>query len=125
MNKTVKATLNVIDKVLSGKDQTAAVELWAVLSALRGPDFDRGYGAKKATTSVIRATAFPKADKKYHTAGLEIPASFRRDDFGAVEDRVNNKNIFSKSIHFKQHAEAAFEALGLSWDTLNVPKEKK
>lgn len=52
MRAEVKALLDPIVKALNEEDRIAS-ELWAILSALRGPDTN-DYALKEATTAVLR-----------------------------------------------------------------------
>ena len=115
---------------LNNAPEYESKNLWAVLTALRGPDND-GQEQKWATTSVIR-----------HAAGLS--------PFGAISGRaiINSDTSeyaklraekYSKEFrdwkwdHFYSHAVKAFDALGLLWEQENpnrisiavIQKEKK
>lgn len=108
MRKTVRAELNRIEKFLLKKN-FASRDLWAVLTALRGPDVDkRQYGkTKEKTTAVIRTKAFPKLAVRANN----LPATFARK-------KTKLFNVDSGayvSTHFQNHidsAERAFKAKG-------------
>jgi hypothetical protein len=98
-------------------------KLWAVLTALRGPDSDDSY-EKYATTSVIR-----------HAIGLRKSVAGAIVNADSAENAAIRMNIFPlelshfgglrlrKWTHFSHHVKLAFEALGLVWDKDNS-KEK-
>lgn len=94
-------------------DATAARQLWDVLSALRGPDYEIG-SDKNATTAVIRAAAFPKTFSGGERA-IIIPAHMAYDEVGNAQTRLQ----MTESHHFKSHAKKAFKVLGLDWYDLN------
>lgn len=97
---TLKRALAYIDAILARGDKTA-VNLWAVLSALRGPSIGDG-GEKDNTTAFIRTAAFPRAAKSKRFA---VP-SFDR---AGTHIRVSRETNW----HFRNHIEEAAEALGL------------
>lgn len=88
-----------------------ADDLWAVLSALRGPD-NGDWKLKVATTAVIR-----------HKLGLEKS----NGQFVVMEDTElavdYRKNLGDDNSHFVSHAQRAFKALGLKWDALNTKEQ--
>jgi len=57
--RTAKEMLDVLDEFFVTAGEEQARNLWAVLSALRGPD-DDSYVLKNCTTEVVRAVAFPR-----------------------------------------------------------------
>jgi hypothetical protein len=59
MLKKVREALDAIEDVLLVED-TAAQDLWAILSALRGPDDKQFRETKRQTTVPIRRNAFPR-----------------------------------------------------------------
>jgi len=92
-------------------------KLWGILTALRGPD-DDGLQAKWATTAVIRhaigLNGYINEDEGYHfTENADEPA------FVGVRKRIYNGAGSAHSIHFIDHAMAAFDALGLEWNKVN------
>lgn len=67
MTKSVRAELNRIERFLL-KGGTDAIDLWNIMSALRGPDdinggIDDSY-IKENTTAPIRTKAFPNLSKR-------------------------------------------------------------
>jgi hypothetical protein len=98
--------LKYIDDVLS-RGGEAAVQLWDVLSALRGPD-DR-LCDKSYTTEVIRTAAFPQ------TALLGGVAN--RAAFASSRTRFDQRGADSNG-HFASHVRKAAETLGLIPQTL-------
>lgn len=113
MDLELREILYQIDMYLSTGDVSKSAALWAVLSALRGPD-DEAELTKLATTAVIRAKAFPLTAKLSHATGGRVRASMIPDRDTSVFMRQHMK--FS---HFVGHARDAFRALGLSWRSLN------
>lgn len=97
--------------------------LWAVLSALRGPDFASTSvlnvdEVKLATTAVIRWKAFGAAMRR-------TGAVHSTDNQDAVEVRKKMTKIAMMPeaceyiYHFYMHALRAFAELGLDWDKVN------
>lgn len=60
MTPTALAALDALDLALSEMDQQSADDLWAVLTALRGPD-NNSLRLKDITTAFIRRAALPKS----------------------------------------------------------------
>ena len=88
LNAKGKKLLNQIDTYLSTDER--AVELWDILTALRGPDLDRWAKDKTATTAVIRYTALPKTAANadpYWPYANRILAEVVRDTKSSVEQR--------------------------------------
>lgn len=90
-------------------DPQAGVELWSVLSALRGPDLEEDAGFKETTTVPIRRAAFPRiaewvdANSKHgYVHGL---------NFGTSGKFAESKRI--RSSHFRVHVKEAARILGL------------
>lgn len=98
---TYRQVLRVIDRTLScGGAQ--AEGLWAVLTALRGPD-NGGHTLKLSTTAVIRTAAFPRTAKR----GGEMLAMF-------APKGERYANFGGDHIHFHRHANEAAAVLGLT-----------
>lgn len=97
------------------------VDLWWVLSALRGPDTDEDYGMLKgATTAVIRH----KIGLKDESDDGDTCYPFTVHGDSALYLDVRLKNSYSntdewKIPHFIRHAKAAFMVLGLKWEEVN------
>lgn len=92
--------------------------LWAVLTAMRGPDYENGeqYDDKISTTAVIRRAAFG-ADALADSGSI-----VRRDSRDAVKRRRAMEASYADPDdrrHFYDHARAAFDSLGLKWNELN------
>jgi len=108
--KTLRGALDSIQKMLDG--QPYSLELWNVLTALRGPD-SRNTRIKYATTAVIRQAAFPKkptdASSVFCSDSL-LRATRRQEMFHNRED-LN---------HFREHVRDAFAALGLQIGGVNA-----
>lgn len=122
MHRSVRDILAKIDTIFaagsSGESPTreeTARQLWDVLSALRGPDYESG-DDKQATTCIIRAACFPKTFGNSNVR-ICIPASMNNDySFGPAR----RFKITSGNYHFKNHAARAFRVLGLDWDAENT-----
>lgn len=111
---TAREMLNKIDAFLEGADDAEANNLWSVLTALRGPDFDycgAGWDMKHYTTEVIRSTAFPR------TARRELfkdDGSARiRAYFAPPSRKYREPQMTALGYHFISHARVAARALGL------------
>lgn len=92
----------------------SARQLWDVLSALRGPDYEyRSGDDKQATTCIIRAACFPKTYANGHNR-ICIPASINDDHSGGPGRRHQ-----LDCEHFRSHAQKAFRVLGLDWESEN------
>jgi hypothetical protein len=120
----LRAILDVIDEHLSTGDPRDSCELWAVLSALRGPDDStrnstKDFALKTCTTSVIRAAAFPRTAKLSHGEGGRVCASMVPD---SLELREKRGRLF-KIGHFISHAKSAFDALGISFEEEDEDEE--
>lgn len=124
MKPSLKKVLDVIDKYLATGDKEDSRDLWDVLAALRGPDLSENcYLVKDATTSVIRAKAFPRTAKLSNREGGRVCASMAKDSMTNIATRYNQP-----SSHFIGHARSAFSALGLHWAKNNnedLTKEKQ
>lgn len=91
--------------------------VWAVLTALRGPDeeLDPDHTrngndrAKGSTTAVIRERLLGAE------VGYRICADVNEDN----DEHVKWRTQKIPPGHFKNHAQRAFTALGLSWDSVN------
>lgn len=126
MDQELRDILDKIDAYLYGngsdiswKDREKSRALWAILSALRGPDVDC-QELKAATTAVIRATAFPKTAFVSHSRGGRVQAAMNEDS----SEQLYTRQKEMKSSHFLIHAREAFEVLGLEWNEDNSkPKQ--
>ena len=108
--KTLRQALDAIQKMLDG--QPYSLELWNVLTALRGPD-SRNKRIKYATTAVIRQAAFPK--KPTDASSVFCSDTFLR----AMRRRALFRNREDLN-HFREHVRDAFAALGLQIGGVNV-----
>lgn len=101
MKAAVRKELDRIDLFLTKKD-AASVDLWAVLTALRGPDVNPTYSnVKDRTTSIIRTKAFPRT-----SAGNNLPATF-----GPARKAVVLEGAATEvSKHFAAHIQKAVKA---------------
>lgn len=106
--KTCSDVLEIIDVFLN-KNNDESKTLWAVLTALRGPDNNEQGLLKDTTTAVIRTKAFPKTAIRYLNG--------ESTTFGAIFAPKKRKFHPSLKInsfdHFLAHAKAAAKALNL------------
>jgi hypothetical protein len=101
--KTLRGDLNQIERMLSGRPYSG--DLWDIMSCVRGPD-SRNKRIKHATTTIIRSAAFPSRpceERSFYGEDSAKRAEIRKRLF-------KNKEDFN---HFRQHCEAAFDALDL------------
>ena len=101
--RTLRGALRFVESMLT--KQSYSADLWDILSAIRGPD-SRNKRLKHATTTVIRSAAFPSRP-------CEERSFYSEDSAEKAEIRTRlfkNKEDFN---HFRQHCEAAFDALDL------------
>lgn len=134
----VKSPAKEIDPILAQvvkylNKGTDAKSLWDVLTALRGPDakidglpdtiIHTGFSmdeVKDATTCVLR-----------YALGLQYGIKNGHGDSYWFSLHPDSKKLaeYRKTIpygHFRNHAEDAFRALGLSWSKINhFPADKK
>jgi hypothetical protein len=108
--RTLRGALDLIQDMLSGRSYSE--DLWAVMTGLRGPD-SRNRSIKNATTAIIRSAAFPKhptsASSVFGVDSKKL-ARRRKDIWQWVTPCAN---------HFREHAEDAFDALGLDLYEMN------
>lgn len=124
MNPALRSLLNQIDTYLSTGNERDSQALWSILAALRGPDGEvRGPDGsdsrmKDATTSVLRAVAFPKTAAESSESGGRVYASMAKDSPHRVFFRARMNPYGGE--HFVRHALEAFQALGLKWNEDNT-----
>ena len=99
MTKSVRAELDQIEKFLL-KGGQPAIDLWAILSALRGPD-NADIGLKASTTEPIRTKAFPVLAQE----GSNVPATF------APRKKMIDTRHPRAGAHFISHVERAAAAI--------------
>ncbi len=106
--KTTREILDLIDEELLFGDRRSR-DLWDVLTALRGPDFnDVSMRIKLSTTSHIRTAAFPKT-ADHRAAEVNTGAIF------STKARPFNVNAGDgASHHFHRHIVRAAHVLGLT-----------
>lgn len=135
MEEATRKMLDQIDEFLVGDNQNAAVELWDVMTALRGPDshdsstiseYKGMNGLKSATTAPIRRAALPRtAEAPYPYSTISTTrASFgyRNDAFEGFVRRDGLHRIDRSYMqHFDLHVALAAEVLGL----IKAKKEEK
>ena len=64
MQPKTRAILDTIDAFLSNEEATETLELWSILTALRGPDVIGEAALKTDYTLPIRTIAFPLTSQK-------------------------------------------------------------
>lgn len=111
--------LNRIVMFLNTSNVNQTRKLWAVLTALRGPDNEH-VGQKYSTTAVIRHAAGLRPG----VAGVIVEAdneerANERVAFFPVHMMAHDNFKLVRWEHFSRHAKMAFDALGLSWTTNN------
>ena len=110
---------------LNTATDTQSSKLWAVLTALRGPDSEN-FDEKDSITAVILHAIGLRA--RAYVAGAVVSAdsaeyaTTRMLRFPIVLNHRGNLSL-KKWEHFSFHAKTAFDALGLSWTEANS-KEK-
>lgn len=122
MTTTLRDTLNKIEEALLGPD---GQELWAVLTALRGPD-EHSDKLKDEVTAPIRGAAFPKL-RMMATRDVSLFALSRASGLSPVSEDgrwyfrgfqiappENLRPPQGGSDHFNAHAKAAVTALGMT-----------
>lgn len=96
------------------------IELWSILTALRGPDdgeYKERTKLKNATTAVIRYTLLKRV-RKLSIEDLNniqnwwLSCSFDKEEYVELRKTLNHN-------HFCTHCRNAFDFLGLRWDELN------
>jgi hypothetical protein len=101
--RTLRGALKQVERMLT--NQSYSANLWDIMSCVRGPD-SRNKRIKHATTTVIRSAAFPSRpceERSFYGEDSAKRAEIRKRLF-------KNKEDFN---HFRQHCEAAFDALDL------------
>jgi hypothetical protein len=117
MRPELRKILDQIDEYLATGEERASQELWEVLSALRGPDVAPDNNiTKDATTSVLRAAAFPRTAELSHSEGGRVCASMANDSIYRAKNRAD---MWYHGDHFNNHVRRAFFVLGLNWNTVN------
>ena len=104
MTKSVRAELNRIQKFLL-KGGRNAIDLWAILTALRGPDDNSDSFLKASTTEPIRTKAFPVLAREGNNGG--IPAGFAPRS-RKIDSRAGFRFPFN---HFLSHVDMAAVAI--------------
>jgi hypothetical protein len=98
---TALSILKRIDNVLKCGDVEGG-RLWAVLTALRGPDVETYTDEKSRTTARIRTAAFPKT---YHSGNT--PALFCE---GPIDEVMPYRKL-AENDHFVHHVRVAAKVL--------------
>jgi hypothetical protein len=115
INKPKKADelLKILREFMDA-DNISSIEqekAWNVLSALRGPDTDRSYELKRATTTLIRSKVFGPRSRLSSFADLAQEDSNEMLKLRCDPSRIDD--------HFSGHAKRAFWALGMSFSSKN------
>jgi hypothetical protein len=103
--KHINYLLDLIDHHLTYRDDHSR-RLWAILSALRGPDESGASELKYRTTVALRSAAFPK------TANLAYPYA-NGAEFGTVGMSLPDIALepYTDHYHFLNHVRDAVRAL--------------
>ena len=104
MTKAVRAELNRIERFLL-KGGTDAIDLWNIMSALRGPDDANDMWIKEHTTAPIRTKAFPNLSKRSGIGRPLIAVIF------APRGQKIDLHQKSASWHFDSHVSFAAQAI--------------
>lgn len=105
MRGETRKMLNEIDRFLSRNDPES-MELWTVLTALRGPDDYKKDHLKHTGTVHVRIAAFPMTNFAAGTYGYANGADFNDDYPLAVPDMDGND-----AGHFEGHLYHAMQIL--------------
>lgn len=118
----VRAALDYLDGFLAKGGQDA-MELWDVLTALRGPDevpdlyrADSATSPKRTTTIPIRRAALPRTAAATWRVYPVDPGVHQRASFGAMGAEypfLGRKHDPYSNNHFANHGARAAQALGL------------
>jgi len=111
LTREAKRVLNVIDEALA-KGNKSSMQIWDVISALRGPDV-HGFPSKAKTTVHIRTAALPKTAKT--TSYTTLPISFAH--FASPLFDIEAGSLVSD--HFRLHIAKAAVVLGLVEENAN------
>jgi hypothetical protein len=113
MTEKLRSQLGQIDAWLQ---EDGGLRLWNVLTGLRGPDWtnDPVDHRKLATASVVRRVAFPEC-AQWGSNG----AFYEKDCQSHVTTRKYMNEDTTNPSHYREHAQMAFDALGLKWDSVN------
>ena len=103
LTKAVRAELNRIERFLL-KGGSNAIDLWSIMTALRGPDYANESIIKEHTTAPIRTKAFPNLSKRSGIGRPLIAVIFA--------PRGQKIDLFQKSEcwHFNAHVSFAAKA---------------
>jgi hypothetical protein len=108
MSPNVRKLLDQIDAELV-QGSADSQDLWAILSALRGPDDDEEGTAKRATVR-IRREAFPLTASRVQPY---YPRPIRRATFDVTYAAKPGESIEGPD-HFQDHIHEAYRVLGFS-----------
>lgn len=112
MDSEVLGMLNSIDEILARGD-SSSLQLWGVLSALRGPDYPGTEQTKAVTTAIIRSLAFPLTARAA-AQGIHISATFATaEEVKAADLRDLRFSARIAGEHFATHIGIAAYWLGL------------
>lgn len=105
-----------LDQIATWLQEDGGQDLWHVLTGLRGPDWtnDPIDHRKLATASVVRQVAFPGC-ALWGSNG----AFYEKDCQSHATTRKAMGGDTMTPSHYWRHAQLAFDALGLEWDTVN------
>lgn len=121
--ENVLQVLTTISEIVSERNRDGR-NLWDIMSALRGPDFDVKNCYKLSDTLTIDCYDLKEAT----TAVIRYNMGVARDNAKSVishpdsEEYVRIRSFLEMSdipYHFIAHSIGAFEALGLKWNEVN------
>jgi hypothetical protein len=120
---TARGVFDLLDDfLLAHAEDGESAKVWAVLTALRGPDNKEDDLVKHATTCHVRMRAFPKlaagGEDGYASFVATLPfGTPGRVTAGAYMSTTHVPSLsqaFTASEHFGQHVQNAFTALDIT-----------
>ncbi len=110
--KSRKAIRAIRELIAKASKEDYAVEVWALLTALRGPDYV-GSDAKNNTTAHIRSFVMPNNcdNMDPNMRGIYYPNVYRPSDDSWL---TNNNLVNDAGEHFAEHFEQAVEVIRAS-----------
>lgn len=102
---TIATMLPLLDQINSALESPNGAKLWAILSALRGPDDDSDHEGKDLTVC-IRSLAFPAS--VHFSSPTPPPQGVARV---TLQNFVNNRDRLDS--HFYNHIASAAAAFGI------------
>lgn len=109
MTKTLREALDQIDELLV--DSVIGLELWCVLTAMRGPDNQQDWKLKTEFTAPLRTMAFPRFGAVAYTDSSTHRMYNQHDlQVGGTLEEPKIENLY-EGDHFLHHMRTASWAL--------------